>query len=224
METLPVTLTDALSTKIMRKQPVQKRAQLTIDAIFEATSQIVDRDGVGGLTTNKIAAKAGFSVGTLYQYFSSKEAIFHAMSEHARALALRELESYLFSIECTQDPSDIDPEIFVRDYVRICINGFSLGISYRKAMNRLCWLVEQPDQTAQSVQTMVQRLMACLRYIEHPQIIELNETRWFVLSRALMGCLRSASLERFQQIDARAFEDDLVDMVLGQMQLERLPH
>ena len=82
-----MTLPDELSAKIMRKQPVQKRAQLTIDAIFEATSQIVDREGVGGLTTNKIAAKAGFSVGTLYQYFSSKEAIFRAMSQHARSLA-----------------------------------------------------------------------------------------------------------------------------------------
>jgi AcrR family transcriptional regulator len=214
-----VTLPDELSSKIMRKQPVQKRAQLTIDAIFEATSQIVDREGVSDLTTNKIAAKAGFSVGTLYQYFSSKEAIFRAMAQHSRALVLRELESYLFSVECAQDPQAVDPEEFVRQYVRICINGFSLGLSYRKAMNRLCWLLEQPDETAQSVHTMVKRLIACVRYIEHPQMTELNETRWFVLSRALMGCLRSASLERFNQIDSNAFEDDLVEMVLGQMRL-----
>jgi len=92
-------------------------------------------------------------------------------------------------------------------------------LSYRKAMNRLCWLLEQPDETAQSVQSMVKRLIACLRYIEHPHMNALNETRWFVLSRALMGCLRSASLERFNQIDSNAFEDDLVEMVLGQMRL-----
>jgi len=224
METCPVTLPDELSAKIMRKQPVQKRAQLTINAIFEATSHIVDREGVAGFTTNKIAAKADFSVGTLYQYFSSKEAIFRAMSQYARSLALRELESYLFSIECAQDPADVDPETFVRGYVRICINGFSLGLSYRQAMNRLCWLLEQPDETAQSVQTMVHRLMTCLRYIDHPQICELNETRWFVLSRALMGCLRSASLERFNQVDSNAFEDNLVELVLGQMCLVPQAH
>ena len=79
-EITKVTLPHELSAHIMRKQPTQKRAQLTIDAIFEATSQIVDREGVSGLTTNKIAAKAGFSVGTLYQYFSSKEAIFRHVS------------------------------------------------------------------------------------------------------------------------------------------------
>jgi AcrR family transcriptional regulator len=152
----------------MRKQPTQKRAQLTIDAIFEATSQIVDREGVSGLTTNKIAAKAGFSVGTLYQYFSSKEAIFRAMSQHGRSLVLRELESYLFSVECSQDPQDIDPEEFVRRYVQICIQGFALGKNYRRAMNRLCWLLEQPEETALSLQKMVERLMACLKYLQHP--------------------------------------------------------
>jgi len=219
-----VTLPDEFFSKTMRKQPVQKRAQLTIDAIFEATSQIVDREGVGGLTTNKIAAKAGFSVGTLYQYFSSKEDIFRAMSHHARAMVLRELESYLFAIECEQDPHDIDPHVFVRQYIRICINGFTLGKNYRQAMNRLCWLLEQPEETAQSVQDMVQRLVGFLRYIEHPQMPGMNETHWFVLSRALMGCLRSASLERFDQIDAQTFENDLVDMVLTHLQLRSFTH
>lgn len=219
-----MTLPDELSSKTMRKQPVQKRAQLTIDAIFEATSQIVDREGVGGLTTNKIAAKAGFSVGTLYQYFSCKDAIFRAMSQHARSMVLRELESYLFMVECSQDPQDIEPEAFVRQYVRICINGFSLGKNYRRAMNRLCWLLEQPEETAQSVHEMVQRLMSCLRYIEHPQLPAMSETRWFVMSRSLMGCLRSASLERFAHIDADAFENDLVEMMLAHLQLGRVTH
>lgn len=216
-EITTVTLPHELSAQIMRKQPTQKRAQLTIDAIFEATSQIVDREGVSGLTTNKIAAKAGFSVGTLYQYFSSKEAIFRAMSEHGRTLVLRELESYLFSIECSQDPEDINPDTFVRQYVQICIQGFALGKNYRRAMNRLCWLLEQPEETAVSVQKMIERLMACLKYLQHPMLPVLDETQMFVLSRSLMGCLRSASLERFEPLDSSAFENQLVDLVMAQL-------
>jgi AcrR family transcriptional regulator len=216
-EITTVTLPHELSAQIMRKQPTQKRAQLTIDAIFEATSQIVDREGVGGLTTNKIAAKAGFSVGTLYQYFSSKEAIFRAMSEHGRTLVLRELESYLFSVECSQDPEDINPDAFVRQYVQICIQGFALGKNYRRAMNRLCWLLEQPEETAASVQKMVERLVACLKYLQHPMLPVLNETQMFVLSRSLMGCLRSASLERFEPMESAEFENQLVDLLMGQL-------
>ena len=79
----------------MRKQPIQKRAQLTIEAIFQATAQLVEREGMAGLTTNKIAAKAGFSVGTLYQYFASKDEIFRAMVQYSRETVLKELSSYL---------------------------------------------------------------------------------------------------------------------------------
>ena len=52
-------------SQAMRKQPVQKRSQLTIEAIFQASAQLVEREGMVNLTTNKIAVKAGFSVGTL---------------------------------------------------------------------------------------------------------------------------------------------------------------
>ena len=212
-----MTLPHELSANIMRKQPTQKRAQLTIEAIFEATSQIVDREGVSGLTTNKIAAKAGFSVGTLYQYFSSKEAIFRAMAQHGRELVLRELESYLFSVECSQDPQDISPHDFVRRYVNICIEGFALGKNYRRAMNRLCWLLEQPDETAASVRNMVERLKLCLKYLNHPMLPVLDETQMFILSRSLLGCLRSASLERFSHMDSVEFENQLVDLLMGQL-------
>ncbi len=211
-----MTLPHELSAHIMRKQPTQKRAQLTIEAIFEATSQIVDREGVSGLTTNKIAAKAGFSVGTLYQYFSSKEAIFRAMSQHGRSLVLRDIESFLFSIECSQDPLDISPDEFVRQYVQICIEGFALGKSYRRAMNRLCWLLEQPEESASSVQKMVERLSLCLKYLQHPMLPLLDETQMFVMSRSLLGCLRSASLERFAPMDSAEFEQQLVDLLMGQ--------
>ncbi len=212
-----MTLPHEWSAHTMRKQPTQKRAQLTIDAIFEATSQIVDREGVSGLTTNKIAAKAGFSVGTLYQYFSSKEAIFRAMSQHGRQLVLRELESYLFSVECSQDPEDISPEAFVRRYVQICIQGFALGKNYRRAMNRLCWLLEEPEESALAIHHMVERLVACLKYLQHPMLSTLDDTQMFVLSRSLMGCLRSASLERFSPMDSAEFEDLLVDLFMSQL-------
>ncbi|MEY3997313.1 MAG: hypothetical protein RLY60_125, partial [Pseudomonadota bacterium] len=87
----------------MRKQPIQKRAQLTIEAIFQATAQLVERDGMAGLTTNKIAAKAGFSVGTLYQYFASKDEIFRALVQYSREAVLKELSSFLYKIETKTD-------------------------------------------------------------------------------------------------------------------------
>lgn len=59
-----------------RKIPRQARSQETVEAILEATARILEEKGVEAANTNKIAARAGVSVGSLYQYFPGKEAIF----------------------------------------------------------------------------------------------------------------------------------------------------
>jgi AcrR family transcriptional regulator len=64
-----------------RKLPVQARSKHTIDAIFEATIQVLLVGGVGKLTTTKVADRAGVSVGTLYQYFPNKNVLLGALLE-----------------------------------------------------------------------------------------------------------------------------------------------
>lgn len=62
-----------------RKQATQRRAQATVDALIEATAHILVRDGFDQASTNRIARKAGVSIGSLYQYFPSKEALVAAV-------------------------------------------------------------------------------------------------------------------------------------------------
>lgn len=64
-----------------RKRPRQARAAVTLDAIFEATIQVLVTDGPRRLTTTRVAERAGVSVGTLYQYFPHKQALFYALNE-----------------------------------------------------------------------------------------------------------------------------------------------
>jgi AcrR family transcriptional regulator len=58
-----------------RKTPVQARAAETRDRILEAGARVFSRLGYSAGTTNRIAAEASLSVGSLYQYFPSKDAI-----------------------------------------------------------------------------------------------------------------------------------------------------
>src|SRR5271156_5731027 len=58
-----------------RKQPVQARSAASVDAILEATTQVLLGVGKERLTTTKVASRAGVSVGTLYQYFPNKSAL-----------------------------------------------------------------------------------------------------------------------------------------------------
>lgn len=61
-----------------RRTPTQERARVTHDAILEATARILEAEAESP-STNRIAKKAGVSIGTLYQYFDSREAILVAL-------------------------------------------------------------------------------------------------------------------------------------------------
>lgn len=64
-----------------RKTPSQPRSAYTVDAILEGAAHILERHGLAGYTTNAIAALAGVSIGSLYQYFPTKDAVTVALIE-----------------------------------------------------------------------------------------------------------------------------------------------
>jgi len=65
-----------------RKAPRQLRSQATVTAILDATAHILLERGFAQTSTNAVAERAGVSVGSLYQYFSNKDALIAAL--HAR--------------------------------------------------------------------------------------------------------------------------------------------
>ena len=71
-----------------RKTASQKRSRMTVDALVEATARVLIKEGYDRASTNKIAAVAGVSIGSLYQYFPSKEALVAAVIDrHTRELS-----------------------------------------------------------------------------------------------------------------------------------------
>jgi AcrR family transcriptional regulator len=64
-----------------RKLPVQARSAASVEAILEATIQVLLHVGKERLTTTRVALRAGVSVGTLYQYFPNKSALLQAALE-----------------------------------------------------------------------------------------------------------------------------------------------
>lgn len=68
-------------TRLARRQPRQRRARQTVEAILQAVVKVLQREGVEGITTNRIAEVAGVSIGSVYQYFPDKAAIFAALHQ-----------------------------------------------------------------------------------------------------------------------------------------------
>src|SRR5437762_4090597 len=71
-----------------RKTPVQARSTVTVEAIYEATIQVLLSEDAERLTTTRVAERAGVSVGTLYQYYPNKQALlFAVLAEHLDKVA-----------------------------------------------------------------------------------------------------------------------------------------
>lgn len=100
-----------------RKLASQDRSRQTVDTILEATTRVLIREGYDRASTNKIAAVAGVSVGSLYQYFPSKEALVAAVSERHSQEVLRLMRSTLAQV--TACPI----EAAAREFVSAAINA-----------------------------------------------------------------------------------------------------
>ncbi|WP_274425249.1 TetR/AcrR family transcriptional regulator [Chelativorans sp. YIM 93263] len=75
-----------------RKRPRQARAAATLDAIFEATIQVLLAEGLHRLTTTRVAERAGVSVGTMYQYFPNKQSLLYALNERYLDIVAEKVE------------------------------------------------------------------------------------------------------------------------------------
>ncbi len=65
----------------VRKVPQQARSRATVERLRSAARTVLERDGYEGFSTNRVAAEAQLSVGSLYQYFPDKLALAEAVIE-----------------------------------------------------------------------------------------------------------------------------------------------
>jgi AcrR family transcriptional regulator len=65
----------------LRRAPRQERSQKRVDEILQAATALLFEVGYEGMTTSLIAERAGFPVGSLYQFFANKDAVLHALAQ-----------------------------------------------------------------------------------------------------------------------------------------------
>jgi AcrR family transcriptional regulator len=96
-----------LATRVKsRKAPRQERSKVMVEAILEAAAQVFAELGYARATTNKIAERAGVSVGSLYQYFPNKDSLIaslhkahHAKIHEVAGNALRRFGDHSIGLE-----------------------------------------------------------------------------------------------------------------------------
>lgn len=182
-----------------RRIPSQARAGATIDAILDATLHILEAEGPDGLTTNHIAARAGVSIGTIYQYFRDKGDILAAVAQR-RATTVREEIADLVIGRTGADT--------LRSIVRAVARSFE-GPPHARAA-----LLDALSRLGADGALQAHHL-AFLATIEGKVDIgvEMTPERAFVLTHAPISLLRAAAAEPELGLDPARLEDELVRLM-----------
>lgn len=192
-----------------RKVPRQERSKATVDAILGATARVLVRDGYEHASTNRIAEQAGVSVGSLYQYFPSKEALVLALVDRhvdeSRALLLGKMGTLLDA------PLAIAVQEVVSAMVELHAHDPKLHrvlVEQLPRVGRLRQLLEEIDQNA---------IRLVRSYLElHASELRVDDldTAAFLVVSAVEAATHAAVITRPERLRDGRLVGGIVDMVL----------
>jgi AcrR family transcriptional regulator len=198
-----------------RKSASQERSRLTVDAIVEATARILMKEGYDRASTNKIAAEAGVSIGSLYQYFPSKEALVAAVSERHSHEVLQLMRNAL--VKVAAHPI----EVAAREFVSVAIEAHRVNPKLHRV------LAEQVPRIGrlESVDAIERDTRALIRgYLEaHRDEIDVADldVAAFICVTAVEALTHTAVLHRPDVLTdekAERFVDEVADLVVRYLQ------
>ena len=187
-----------------RKIPKQKRSKATVDAILEATAQLLLTAGISGLTTNKVAEKAGVSIGSLYQYFPNKNSLIAALIENHVDLEVRVLSEVLMRYQHDDDITLI--RAIVRTLLQVHEDDFPLS----KILHEQVSHVECREALRKATRLFEEWGFHLLKN-RHPHQPEAQlKAQAFVLVNTLDAVVQNALIEQTEMLGEPYLEDELV--------------
>jgi AcrR family transcriptional regulator len=159
-----------------------------VDSVLEATARVLVKRGFDGLTTNLVAAAAGVSVGSLYQYFPNKEALVGALIEnHVEAmtsLCLGELTRV----------ARLPVAEAIRSVIEVMIRAHAAQPELHRVLTEQVPRVGRMAKIAE-IEAMVQRMVAGLLASRKAELaIEDPDIAAFVLVSAIEAITHRATL------------------------------
>lgn len=91
----PALRADPLPLAALIKIPRQPRSVALVHSVLDAGMAVIRAEGLAAMTTNRVAERAGISIGSLYQYFANRESILAGIIERSQrdiSYRIRELQ------------------------------------------------------------------------------------------------------------------------------------
>lgn len=198
-----------------RKVPKQARAEATVERILKATLELAATHGFVALSTPQIAEAARISVGSLYQYFSSREAIYTTLYERASAECAVEVRSLMMKMV------NAPPERGMPTMVAGVLKAYE-----RHALILLKLADDVPamrERTAMpsSFESLVRASIKLYVQIHLPQGRSRElETRLFLMESGVVHAIQRYALERPPQVLRSTLIRDLTDTTLAYLNKE----
>jgi AcrR family transcriptional regulator len=197
------------TTKTLRKQPRQARAQATVNAVLEATVQVLEREGLDAATTTRIAEVAGVSIGTLYQYFSHRDAIFNSLQDREFDRALSLMEGILSSGNLERTP---------RETVTAVVKGLAATYAACPGLHRMLAIEGLRVAKAERVYAFDLRVVGTIRHYlaaTHAPIRRKNlDAAAFVAFQSVRATMLAGLLERPPGVEQEELVAELADLIL----------
>jgi AcrR family transcriptional regulator len=193
---------------LMRINPTQQRAEITVGAVYDAAARILDREGLPGLNTNKIAETAGISVGTLYYFFPNKAAILNGM-------ALRELERLRNALQdLLENPAPFGTGENVRRLIRAYVSVFGTASRAHRLLHKTIVDSATPSPVAEARDKLHGELFNAIMEHNAGQTQLSPMMRW-ILFRGLLGIVQAAVDHYPEALGSGQLEEELSRMVRG---------
>ncbi len=192
-----------------RKQPKQQRSRALVDTLLEATARVLTEKGLADTTTNEIAEVAGVSVGSLYQYFPSKEALVAALIERKVELDVQHLHALAERLQGAPF------EELIAGAVRLVLDTHRRDRGLMRALLQLVPQVERfahVRQAAAQGREVLRAVLEAHRARLRPLDLDLAT---FILGRTLEELAHAAVLERPELLEDPRFADELTHLVLA---------
>jgi len=193
-----------------RKTASQERSQSTIETILAAAARILTQDP-DRLSTNRIAERAGVSIGSLYQYFPGKEAI---LSE----LVKRFIEGELSAIEKNLAESaehESDPERLIERFAEFIVQLKIKNLKMERALFSYFVHLGDMELFRKLDEQVIHRVAVILEPRRTPEFHYYPECTVFLLFHAIRGAVIGTSLQRPERLSDPAFKQELVMLMKG---------
>lgn len=194
-----------------RKHPKQARSQATVEAILTATAHILTEAGYDQFTTNRVAERAGVSIGSLYQYFPNKESLLLALAEDYANQMLSLAQEHL------EDVGDRSIPEVIQQIVKAAVAAQRVNPKLHRVLHEQVPQSEVMHEVMQQLdpakmEGMLRSLLSQQADQLKPQNLDLTV---FIIERTIRALIYGAITEHPEFLETGELEQELTTLLSG---------